>query len=55
MIHPHKGMTIIELAKKLKISQSTVLRLLKSLIDEGLILRQGQARATVYFLKINTE
>lgn len=54
-IHPHEGISVIELAKKLKISQSTAFRLLKSLMDEGLVLRQGQARATVYVLKINTD
>lgn len=49
------GISVKKLSTFLRISQSTALRLLKSLVDQGLIIRQGQARATIYIIKKHTE
>ncbi len=47
--------SVIEMAQFLKISQSTARRFLNALIDAGFITRHGQARATMYSIRLHTE
>jgi predicted transcriptional regulator len=41
LMNPNRNITVTELAEQLKLSESTVNRAIRSLIDKGVISREG--------------